>query len=269
MMRSAVTLSLVPEARGGPFVFWDDLDAAANTAGALGFDAIEIFPRSVRELDPSRLKKILSRNKLTLAAMGSGAGWVVEKLRLTDISPAVREKAVQFIREVIDFAAEFGAPAIVGSMQGRIEPGVDRAQALTWLKEALRELSAAARARKTVLLFEPLNRYETNVLNTVAETIALLEPIDNVKILCDLFHMNIEEVHVAQSLESAGARLGHFHLADSNRRAAGLGHIDYAPIAAALKRMKYRGYVSAEVLPLPGSRQAAEQSIATFRKFFS
>jgi sugar phosphate isomerase/epimerase len=89
-----------------------------------------------------------------------------------------------------------------------------------------------------------------------------------VKLLCDLFHMNLEEADIAAALRLAGPRLGHVHFADSNRRAIGLGHTDVAPIAAALKDIGYAGYVSAEVLPLPDATTAARQTMASFRQWF-
>src|SRR5688572_10858766 len=104
MIQSAVTISLVPEARGGPFVFTDDLAAGCTKAAALGFDAIEIFPRSTEEVNARQLKQLLKQHRLKLAAMGTGAGWVVHKLRLTDPDPAVRGQARAFVASVIDFA---------------------------------------------------------------------------------------------------------------------------------------------------------------------
>jgi sugar phosphate isomerase/epimerase len=117
MIRSAVTISLVPEARGGPFVFWDGLEHGCAEAARLRFDAVEIFPRSAAELDAGELRRAIERHALQVAAIGTGAGWVAHKLRLTDPDAAVRQKAVRFVEEIIDCAADFRAPAIIGSMQ--------------------------------------------------------------------------------------------------------------------------------------------------------
>ena len=80
--------------------------------------------------------------------------------------------------------------------------------------------------------------------------------------------MNIEESDIAGALLTAGSQVGHVHFADSNRRAAGFGHTDFAPIAAALRDIGYDGYVSAEVLPWPDAERAAEQTMAAFRQHF-
>lgn len=268
MIQSAITVSLVPEARGGPFVYWDDLAAGCAQAGALGFDAVEIFARGADELNAKGLRHLLAQHDLKLAAMGTGAGWVVHQLRLTDPDPAVRRRAQQFIGAIIDFAGGFGAPAIIGSMQGRADGGVTREQALDWLREALEQLGPRAHALAVPLLFEPLNRYETNLVRTIDEALDLLGPLrtQNIQLLGDLFHMNIEESSIPDALRRAGSRLGLVHFADSNRHAIGFGHTDIVPIVAALAGIGYSGYLSAEILPLPDSERAAAQTISSYRK---
>ncbi len=77
--------------------------------------------------------------------------------------------------------------------------------------------------------------------------------------------MNIEEVSIGQALIAAGPAVGHVHFVDSNRRAAGMGHIEYEPIIEALRSINYRGYLSAEALPLPTSLAAAQQTIKSNR----
>ncbi len=268
MYYSAVTISLVPEAKGGPFVFWDEWAVACEKAARLGFDAVEVFPPSAEALDGHALRQILTRFNLKLAAMGTGAGWVVQKLRLTDPDATIRRRARDFIGGIIDFAGGFGAPAIIGSMQGRWGDGVTREQALGWLAEALEQLGPRAHALGVPLLYEPLNRYETNLINRVSDAWAFLGPLrtQNVQLLCDLYHMNIEEADLAKALRLAGSKLGHIHFADSNRLAMGFGHTPIAPIAGALREMKYSGFVSAEILPLPDADAAARQTILAFQQ---
>jgi sugar phosphate isomerase/epimerase len=80
--------------------------------------------------------------------------------------------------------------------------------------------------------------------------------------------MNIEERDIAAAIREAGPHIGHIHFVDSNRRAAGLGHLDFAPIAAAVQEIDYHGYLCAEALPLPTSEDAARQTIQTFQRYF-
>ncbi len=266
-MRSAITVSLVPAAKGGPFVFWDGLPAAAAEAARLGFDGLEIFPVSAAEFDAVALRALLDRFKLRVAAFGTGGGWLVRKLTLTHADAAVRREAREFIRAIVDLAGSFGAPAIIGSMQGRWEGTSTREHALGWLGEALDELGAQAARHGVPLLYEPLNRYETNLFNRIGDAAGWLRtlPGKNLRVLADLYHMNIEETDLAAALREAGPLVGHVHFADSNRRAIGFGHTDVAPIVAALRAIDYQGFLSAEILPLPDSNAAARQTMAAFR----
>jgi sugar phosphate isomerase/epimerase len=265
MIKSAVTISLVPEARGGPFVFWDDLEEGCRKAASLGFDGVEIFAPDAATLEQPTLKKLLDEHGLHLAAAGTGAGWLKHKLTLTSPDVSIRRRAIDFIRSIINAAAALGAPAIIGSMQGQREGD----GSLKALYDALRELDEAARSANVQLLFEPLNRYETNLMNSVADAAPLLRVLhlSNTKVLADLFHMNIEEPDIALAIRRARA-VGHVHFADSNRWAVGYGHTDMAPIVAALRDIGYDGYVSAEVLPRWSPDYAAQQTMESFRKFF-
>jgi sugar phosphate isomerase/epimerase len=271
-IKSCVTVSLVNEASGGPFVFWDDLDAGCQKAAEIGFDAVEVFLPAPDAIDPVQLGHRLDDNGLKLAAVGTGAGWLVRRLTLTHADAGRRAEARRFIEGIIDLGGLFGAPAIIGSMQGRHggDDGVDRPTALGYLADALASLSARAAQYHVSVIYEPLNRYETNLTNTVAEGVAFLESrgIPNVVLLADLFHMNIEEVDIAAALEAGGAHIGHVHFVDSNRRAVGCGHIDIAPIASALRAIGYDRYLSAEALPYPNPDEAARQTIEAFRKYF-
>ena len=107
MMKPAVTVSLVPEARGGPFIFWDDLAGACKKASDLGYAAIEVFPPAPSALNTAELRRLLSEHRLALATLGTGGGWIRQKLTLTSSDQAVREHALSFIKEMIDVAAPF------------------------------------------------------------------------------------------------------------------------------------------------------------------
>jgi sugar phosphate isomerase/epimerase len=268
-MHSAVTISLVPQARGGPFVFWDDLAGSARQAAELGFDAIEVFAPGPDAVPRDTLQRLLSDTNLKLAAVGTGAGWVIHKLTLTSPDEAIRRRAMEFIKSMIDFGGQHGAPAIIGSMQGRWGDGVTREQALSWLRAGLDELGRYARRHGLSLLYEPLNRYETNLCCTVDAGVELLASldVDNVRLLADLFHMNIEETDLAAAIRSGGAAIGHVHFVDSNRKPVGCGHLDIAPAIRALQEFEYQGYLSAEALPWPDSVAAARQTIKAFRYF--
>ena len=168
------------------------------------------------------------------------------------------------------FGGPFGAPAIIGSMQGKWTDATDQPTAVSYLQECLNQLGEHAGQQGVPLIYEPLNRYETNLATTMAQGVELLQPLttDNVVLLADLFHMNIEEADIAQGLRDGGRSIGHVHFVDSNRPAAGRGHMDYGPIAEALADIGYDGYCCAEAFPIPDSDEAARQTIETFKAVF-
>lgn len=271
MIRSAVTIALVPEIKKGPWIFWDDLEKGIRQASKLGFDAIELFTPHADAIDPDHLKALLNDAGLALAAVGTGAGKVLHGLSLTDPNPQVRQDAKAFIRSMMSFGAGFGAPAIIGSMQGMALAGSDPGQSISWLAEGLKELDTFAASLGTTLIYEPLNRYETNLINILGDASNLIttHALGHTKLLADLFHMNIEETNIAESITKHIHHIGHVHFADSNRRPIGCGHTDMNAIAQALKDNHYSGFVSAEAFPWPDPDQAAQQTIHSFRQFFN
>ncbi|MDX1963341.1 MAG: sugar phosphate isomerase/epimerase family protein [Pirellulales bacterium] len=267
-MRTAITICLVPEAREGPFVFHDGLADGCARAAKHGFDGVEIFPPAAAAISVVDLKKLLRRHELQVAAFGTGAGWLRERLTLTSPHKATRQKAVRFIQEMLELGGKFGAAVIIGSMQGRVEPEVERAVALDWLHDGLASLADIAAQHSVTLLYEPLNRYETNLFNRLADTAQWLQTRElvGVKILADMFHMNIEEANSALAIHSAKSLIGHVHFADSNRRAMGFGHTKFKTLVSALHKIGYDGYLSAEIFPWPDSSAAAKQTMTALRQ---
>ncbi len=271
MIKSAVTINLIGTMSVGPWIFWHHLEESLKKAAALGFDGVELFTGSGADLDEGYLRKQLDYYGLGLAAVGTGAGKVIHGLTLTDPDPNIRQKAIAFISEMILFGAHFGAPAIIGSMQGNVLPGSNREETMERLFHGLEILQKKASDEGVTLIYEPLNRYETNLLNTLKAGIEFLKKNDlkNVRLLADLFHMNIEEDSLTEIILESGNYIGHVHFADSNRKSMGFGHTNMQPIAAALKEINYAGYVSAEAFPWPDPDAAAAQTINAFWKFFS
>jgi sugar phosphate isomerase/epimerase len=271
MPKSCVTISLVEAARGGPFILWDGLEKGCQTAKQLGFDAVEVFSLGPEQVDSAELDKLLKDHELELAAVGTGAGMVQHGLSLTSTCSEQRAAAKEFIKRIIDMGGRFGAGAILGSMQGRWGDDLNKQDALALLAEACAELGEYARQYNTPFIYEHLNRYETNLCNTVAESVQFLSRLGddhNVVILADLFHMNIEEVCIAEGIRDGQGLIGHIHFVDSNRRPAGLGHMDFDSIAAAIKEIGFEGYLSAEALPYPNEFEAAKQTIQSYNKYF-
>jgi sugar phosphate isomerase/epimerase len=270
-MKSCVTLCLVPSLTEGPWIYRGDLDRSIAKAKSVGFQAIELFTASADAIDAATLSRSLAEHDIRLAAVGTGAGRVLYGLSLTSPDAAIRKEAVRYIADMLAFGAEFGAHTIVGSMQGCFQAAQERQRTLSWLVEGLEELSTEAARHKVYLILEPLNRYETNLINTLGQGMSLIENnhLDHVGLLADFFHMNIEEISLSQALVEGKKHIKHIHLADSNRRPMGMGHTRMNDISLVLRNMGYEGYLSAEALPYPDPDRAAAQTIRAFAQLSS
>ena len=269
MIRSCVTISLVPVLRTGPWIYWDDLEISIPKAKAAGFDAIELFVPSGKAIEPNTLANLLDRHDIKLAAVGTGAGKVLQGLYLSSPDRQVRRQAVDYVKDVIDLAGPLGAPAIIGSMQGSSVKGIEVSQSLMWLRESLTELAERAAEHSVNLILEPLNRYETDLINGLGYGVEFIKTVraDNLALLADLFHMNIEEESISGAILEARGYIGHLHVADSNRRPLGMGHLHIEPIAQALRDIVYNGYASGEALPYPDPDRAAAQTLKAFQQY--
>ena len=270
-MKACVTISLVPSLRGGPWILWDDLEKGIKEASELGFECIELFTAGPSAGKANELNKLLSDYNISLGAVGTGAGKVLNGFTLTHPNKKIRHQAISFITEMINFGAEHNAPAIIGSMQGSYDKDIGREDSLSWLAEALETLGEHAKNNGVKLIYEPLNRYETNLFNLFCDASAFLENLstNGVTLLADLFHMSIEESNIADSIEKGSRHLGHVHFADSNRKPVGNGHTNIEPIASALKKINYNGCISAEAFAWPDPISAAKTTINSYKKFFS
>ncbi|MDD5482356.1 MAG: 5-keto-L-gluconate epimerase [Kiritimatiellae bacterium] len=238
-----------------------DLARSIGRAAALGYDGIELAVRDPALVDSKRLKKIISSAGMEVPAIGTGQAFLEEGLSLTDPRKEIRKKAVERIRAHVCFAAEFNAAVIIGLIRGR---GRENGGEERGLFEESLAVCAGFAARKGVKLFiEPLNRYETRLINTIEEGGELVRKIkhDNLKLLIDTFHMNIEEPSICGSIVKAKPFLGHVHFSDSNRRPPGCGHLGFLDVMDVLKGIGYNKYISMEMMPWPTPAEAARQSV--------
>ena len=268
-IRSGLTVSLVEEARKGPFVYHGDLRAACEAADRLDIDAIEVFPGSPDDLEAAGLRGLLDEFALNLAAVGTGAGWLKHKMSLSDRDSTKRAKAVEFVHRMIDAANAHAAPVIIGSMQGRSEAGEDRSETMLRLTESLRAIDDHAAKRKACVLIEPLNRYETNLLNTLSDG-------KNIIMKSGATHTRVLGRPV--SYGDRGGRHGRRRSATAARDWAtcisptrtaappAWATRHFAPVIEALVAIEYKGVMSAEVFPLPDSYSAAKAIAETFRR---
>lgn len=201
----------------------------------------------------------LARNSRESARILADHGLTVLSLTPPDVDishpdAGIRRAAVDELTRMLDWAVELQAPrAAIHGLVGRIRPLSTQENEDALLAESAAALAERAKARGIALVFEVLNRYESHQVRTAAEGLRLLERVgnDNLSLLLDAYHMNIEEADPAAALRAAGPQLGLYHVADSNRLAPGGGNADFSRQAAALIEIGYIGPIVVE-LTAPG-----------------
>jgi len=267
-------LSIVLSTHAAQFqavAFKGDFEANVAKIAGWGYDGVELAIRDPKLVDADELLSVVTTHGLAVPAIGTGQAWGEEGLSFTDPDPQVRAAAIQRVRDHAPFAARAGAVIIIGLLRGIVKPGVSHDQAYAWLVDALRRCSEAAAPHGVPLALEPINRYETTLINNVEQGLELIEAVgaDNFGLLLDTFHANIEEPVIEDSIRACGDRVFHFHVADSNRWYPGAGHLDFKSILDTLFATGYQGYVSSEFMPLPDADMSAQKSIAYLRQLHS
>ncbi len=245
-----------------------DFAASVAKVAAWGFDGVEVAIRDPALVDSDELARLVSGLDLIVPAIGTGQAWGEEGLSLTSDDEEVRARAIERIRSHVPLAARLDAMIILGLIRGVTPEGQTHQQSMTYLVEAIRECANVAAETGVRFALEPMNRYETDLIHTVAEGMDLIEKVgaENFGLLLDTFHMNIEEPSIEESIRSCGDRIFHVHVADSNRWHPGAGHLDFAAILATLQEVGYEGFISGEFMPVPDPDTAAERSIAFLRE---
>jgi sugar phosphate isomerase/epimerase len=233
----------------------------------LGYDGVELAIREPARVNPDEIAQLAAEFGLLIPAIGTGQAWGEEGLSFTDPHLKVRRLAIERIKSHIPLAKQFNAVIIIGLVRGILKQGVEHQQAIDWLVEAFQECCQAAAEDNVKLALEPINRYETSLINTVSEGLELIKNVnaDNFGLLLDTFHMNIEEPDIYKSMQDCGKRIFHFHVADSNRWHPGAGHLDFEGLLKTLADLGYEGFLSGEFLPEPDPFTAAKNSISHLR----
>ncbi len=224
-----------------------------------GFTAVEISLRSVDDLDVLWMDERLSECGLVVSAFATGRMCLEDSLCLSHTNSIVRRQLYERLAGLIQLAAHFNASVIIGGVRGKLS-GDEHQQAdqRNIALDSLRQCAAVASEAGVNLLLEPINRYETNFINSAQQGIELIDAVGNpcVKLLLDTFHMNIEEIDPCSTIRAASKYLGYIHFADSNRQAPGRGHINFPAIVDTLADVGYQGFIIAEILPVPDDTQA-------------
>jgi D-psicose/D-tagatose/L-ribulose 3-epimerase len=214
-----------------------------------GFETIEIPIEALEHIDPAKVKAAADKSGLAIgsvcACMGPGRDF-----RGND---ADQRTATDYVKGLIDQAVILGCPRIIGPIYSVVgltgaHDDATKKQHFDLVVKNLKPLAKYAESKGVELCIEPLNRFETDFLNTVDQGLKLVKAVGSkaVKLHLDTFHMNIEEKNQGAAILKAGKLLSHFHACGSDRGTPGGDHIDWKPIVAALKKIGYKGDIVIE-----------------------
>jgi D-psicose/D-tagatose/L-ribulose 3-epimerase len=215
-----------------------------DKAKQMGFDVVEIPIEGTTDIDYAEAARAFKRAGLavtTCAAMGPDRDPTHE-------DPAIQQGGVDYLKHMVDATAAMGGTLCGGPIYASVgrtwqqEP-VQRKKDLARCAKNLKIVADYARQKGVVFGIEPLNRFETSFINLAAQAVELVEMIDSpaIKIMLDTFHMNIEEKHLGKAIETAAPYLVHVHSNENDRGTPGSGHVPWADVAAALKKVKFDG----------------------------
>ena len=227
----------------GPF------EKVLKTLRDLGYEGVELNIPNPFRVDVRELRRAVEGHGLEVSAISTGLSYVEYGYSLSSLDPEPRRRSIEFFKRYLELSAELGArKVVVGLARGRCRDD-ECPEARRRLVEALEELDDYAGSVGSTLVIEPLNRYETNLINTLSEAITIVRRLRNARVLLDTFHAMLEEDSVYNAITRAAGYIGHVHFADSNRRAPGLGMLDWERIVLRLVKAGYRGFVSIESRP--------------------
>ncbi len=263
-----IALAVAPEnALDSAFVvFRDKLEKSIEKSARLGYDGVELALLSRDQVEMQSLKQSLKDTGIEIPMISTGQIFADTGVSFTDPDSAKREKAVQEFLGLMEVAAELGSMINIGRLRGCLADGVPSEE---YFRESMGTVLSRAEELEVTVVLETVNRYEINFLNSCDQCGAMIDRIGHprLKMMPDIFHMNIEDPSIEGSFWRHADKIGYVHFADSNRWAPGRGHLDFTSIINALKGTGYDGWVSVEILPFPEPDQAAYESIATLRKF--
>ena len=245
-----------------------ELGEKLDNLAAYGYEGIEFGGNSLGERQ-DEIVKATENHPVKASTICAGYPGC-----LLDSDPEQRELAIAGIRSLLKVGAAIGAvglimvPVFGAPRISDLSPYKTTTELETeLLVEILKDLGGYAEEVGSIVLLEPLNRYETHFIRSLNDGVEICKRVGspNVAIMADFFHMSLEERNIPESIEAAGEYIRHVHLADSTRELPGYGHTDFAAGFAALKRIGYRDYMALECR-VPGPGEVELPKSATYMK---
>ena len=231
----------------------------------MGYDILEVAVEDKDLIDWPKLKEVVKEEGLQVTI--SGAFGPDRDISSTD--SAVRENGLQYIIDCIRIAEDMGSPIFTGPVYSavgktRIVSAEQKKQERDWCIENLKKAGEIAVSCGVVVGVEPLNRFETDMVNTVDQALSIVKEVShkNIQISLDTFHCNIEEKNIPEAIRKVGKELlCHVQGNESDRGTPGTGHLDWKGIKEALNDINYEGAMVIETFGAPSKELAAAACI--------
>jgi len=251
------------------FVVWRGLEESIKKAAEYGYDGVELALSSKEDINKQKISKLCKEYQIEISAITTGQVFAANGLYLTHPEANMRIKAINSLKGLVELARDFGKKVNLGRVRGFVHEGETYKITLVRFIDSLCEISDYALKQDVELIIEPINRYETNFINNLSEGAKIIKKSkkNNIKLMPDIFHMNIEEVSITGELVRFADLISYIHFADSNRLAPGQGHLNFPEIIHTLEALDYNGWVTIEILPQPDPDTAAMQAIQYLRQF--
>ena len=227
-------------------------------AKEIDFDGIEIPIENPKKINVKKTKEALKSYGIECSSVCAVLG---PDRDVIHPDKAVRENAKKYVKTCVDFATEFGTDIVCGplySCVGKTKFMRDKEREWKYAVMGLKEIGKYAEDKNVFLAVEPLNRYETRLINLVSDCVKMLKEVDSraVKLHFDTYHGNIEEKSLGKAIREAGSLLYHVHACEHDRGTPGSGHIEWKEVAQALKDLGYNRYMVIETFQ-PGTKEIA------------
>ena len=245
------------------FVVWRGFEESVRKAADFGYHGVELALQSADEIAPQKLSQWLSKANVEVSAISTGQVFAALGLYFTHPDPEIRNRVVDVFTGLIHLAKDFGQIINVGRVRGFIAEHQTHAETESLFIDTAARLCDIAAKDGVTIIIEPVNRYEINFVNSVDEGAAIVQQVkrDNIGLMPDVFHMNIEDANIGDTLARHKDLIKYIHFADSNRWAPGQGHLDFDEVFEALQRIRFDGWAAIEILPKPDPDTAAKQAV--------
>lgn len=244
-----------------------DLETSFKELSDMGYNAVELMSRNPKELDKAAIKNLAEKYNMDIAMVCTGEAFGQDQLKLVDKDPKRREEAYIRTQEFIDLASYLGAGINIGRLRGHYYDDVPREETYQLAIDVMKDLAEYAQEKDVTIVIEPVTMLQTNFLNSTQEGLELVKKVNHpaFRLMIDIYHSNIEDKNIYQSLRESKDYLAHVHVADNNRRIPGTCGFDFPQIIKVLKEIDYKGALAVEMFQLPDQKTAARET-ANFLK---